>query len=46
MAQFLNVQSQDLSTYNTNPLWKVVDEPFKLQSFNTSGYVSMVPNPG
>jgi peptide/nickel transport system substrate-binding protein len=46
VAQFLNLQSQDLSTYNTNPLWKVVDGPFKLQSFNTSGYVSMVPNPG
>jgi peptide/nickel transport system substrate-binding protein len=44
VAQFLNSQSQTLSTYSTNPLWKVVDGPFRLQSFTPSGYVRVVPN--
>jgi peptide/nickel transport system substrate-binding protein len=44
VAQFLNVQSQDLSTYATNPLWQVVDGPFRLTQFTTEGYVKMVPN--
>jgi peptide/nickel transport system substrate-binding protein len=44
VAQFLNSQSQDLSTYATNPLWQVVDGPFKLSQFTTSGFVKMVPN--
>ncbi len=38
-------EAQDLSTYATNPLWQVVDGPFKLTAFNTSGDVTMVPNP-
>ncbi len=44
VAQFLNLQSQDLSTYATNPLWKVVDGPFVLRSFTPSGYAKLVPN--
>ncbi len=44
VAQFLNSQSQILSTYDTNPLWKVVDGPFRLQTFTSSGYVRLVPN--
>ncbi|MHB8325581.1 MAG: peptide ABC transporter substrate-binding protein [Candidatus Dormibacteria bacterium] len=44
VAQFLNSQSQSLSTYATNPLWQVVDGPFKLSQFTTSGFVKMVPN--
>jgi len=44
VAQFINSQSQDLSTYATNPLWKVVAGPFKLSQFTASGYVKMVPN--
>ncbi len=44
VAQFLNMQSQTLSTYATNPLWQVVDGPFKLSQFTTSGFVKMVPN--
>lgn len=44
VAQFVNVQSEDLSTYETNPLWRVVDGPFKLSRFTTSGYVKLVPN--
>ena len=42
---FLNAQSKDASTYASNPLWAVVDGPFKLSSFSTTGNVSMVPNP-
>jgi peptide/nickel transport system substrate-binding protein len=44
VAQFLNSQSQILRTYTTNPLWKVVDGPFQLTQFTTSGFVKMVPN--
>ena len=44
VAQYLNVQSQDLAPYTTDPLWKVVDGPFKLSQFTTSGYVKLVPN--
>jgi peptide/nickel transport system substrate-binding protein len=44
VAQFLNSQSQDLTTYATNPLWQVVSGPFKLTEFTTSGFLKMVPN--
>ncbi|MHB8555481.1 MAG: ABC transporter substrate-binding protein [Candidatus Dormibacteria bacterium] len=44
VAQFLNSQSQDLLTYTTNPLWQVVDGPFKLGQFTPSGFFKMVPN--
>ncbi len=33
-----------LSTYATNPLWQVVDGPWRLESFDPSGRVVMVPN--
>jgi peptide/nickel transport system substrate-binding protein len=42
---FLNAQAQDLSTYATNPLWQVVDGPWKLSAFTTSGEATFVPNP-
>jgi peptide/nickel transport system substrate-binding protein len=41
---FLAGQSKDLATYATNPLWQIVDGPFKLSQFNNSGFVKMVPN--
>ena len=44
VAQFLNMQSQDLASYPTNPLWRVVDGPFALTQFTTSGFVKFVPN--
>jgi len=44
--RFLNSQSEDLSTYDTNPLWKVVDGPWKLKSFTVEGKAVFVPNPG
>jgi peptide/nickel transport system substrate-binding protein len=34
--KFLNTQSDSLSTYGTNPLWQVVDGPYKIQSFDPS----------
>jgi peptide/nickel transport system substrate-binding protein len=46
---FLNKQSDTLSTWDTNPLWQVVDGPFKLKRNDgfspTTGLVVMVPNP-
>ncbi len=44
VAQFLNLQAQSLSTYASNPLWKVVDGPFRLAQFTTAGFVKLVPN--
>jgi peptide/nickel transport system substrate-binding protein len=41
---YLNDQSKDLSSYATNPLWGVVDGPFKLTAFNADGHLTMVPN--
>ncbi len=33
------------ATYATNPLWQVVDGPFHLTAFNSTGYVALKPNP-
>ena len=44
VAQFLNSQSEDPSTFATNPLWKVVDGPFKLSQFTTTGFAKFIPN--
>jgi len=41
---FLNSQSKDIAEYASNPLWKVVDGPWKLTSYSTSGRVVMEPN--
>ena len=36
----------DLGTYATNPLWQIVDGPFKLSSYDaTTNGASVVPNP-
>jgi peptide/nickel transport system substrate-binding protein len=44
--KFLNAQSLKLSTYATNPLWQVVDGPYKLTAFDPSTDANtMVPNP-
>jgi peptide/nickel transport system substrate-binding protein len=44
VAEFLNRQSQHLATYTSNPLWKVVDGPFRLTQYTSSGFVKLVPN--
>jgi peptide/nickel transport system substrate-binding protein len=42
---FLTAQSKDVSTYATNPLWQVVDGPYKLSAFNaTTGGYTLAPN--
>jgi peptide/nickel transport system substrate-binding protein len=42
---FLNSQNKDTATYATNPLWKVVDGPFRLTSYNIDGNYTFAPNP-
>jgi peptide/nickel transport system substrate-binding protein len=43
--KFLTAQAKSVSTYTTNPLWQVVDGPYKLTQFNaTTGAFTMVPN--
>ncbi len=43
--KYLTAQAKSLSTYATNPLWQVVDGPYKLQAYNTtSGGFTMIPN--
>ncbi|MHB1987511.1 MAG: ABC transporter substrate-binding protein [Acidimicrobiales bacterium] len=37
-------EAADLSTYATNPLWKVVDGPWTLKAFTTAGEATFVPN--
>ena len=42
---FLTAQAKDTSTYVTSPIWTVINGPWKLSAFNTSGNVTFVPNP-
>lgn len=37
-------EAGDLNTYASNPLWQVVDGPWQLESFNSDGAFTMVPN--
>jgi peptide/nickel transport system substrate-binding protein len=41
---FLASQASKLATYDTNPLWKVVDGPWSLSSFDDTGNLTFVPN--
>jgi peptide/nickel transport system substrate-binding protein len=42
---YLTSQAKSLSTYATNPLWQVVDGPYKLSAYNTtSGAFTLAPN--
>jgi peptide/nickel transport system substrate-binding protein len=44
--KYLSGQSKSVSTYASDPLWQVVDGPYKLTSFDsTSGAFTMTPNP-
>jgi peptide/nickel transport system substrate-binding protein len=36
--------NNSLSTYATNPIWQVVNGPFKLTHFDATGNITMVPN--
>jgi peptide/nickel transport system substrate-binding protein len=42
---FLVAQNKDTSTWASSPIWGVVNGPWKLTAFNTSGNVTFVPNP-
>jgi peptide/nickel transport system substrate-binding protein len=42
--RYLADQAKTLNDYATNPLWQVVDGPWRLKSFNADGHVSFVPN--
>jgi peptide/nickel transport system substrate-binding protein len=37
--------NNSLETYATNPLWQVVDGPWHLSAFNSTGYAAFKPNP-
>jgi peptide/nickel transport system substrate-binding protein len=41
---FLQKEGGDMSTFTTNPLWKVVDGPWTLTSFNSDGDYNYAPN--
>ena len=41
---YLQKEGGDMTTFATNPLWKVVDGPWSLSAFRTDGYYSYVPN--
>ena len=44
---FLTAQNKAVTSYASNPLWQVVDGPYKLSAFNaTTGAYTMVPNTG
>ncbi|MGH7610456.1 MAG: ABC transporter substrate-binding protein [Candidatus Dormibacteria bacterium] len=45
VAALINNEASDISTYATNPFWKVVDGPFSLSRFTTEGFAKFVPNP-
>ncbi|HZZ49994.1 MAG TPA: ABC transporter substrate-binding protein [Pseudonocardia sp.] len=42
--EYLADQAKSLNDYATNPLWQVVDGPWKLKSYNADGNISFVPN--
>jgi len=41
---FLQKQGSDMATFTTNPMWQVVDGPWKLAQFQSNGYYVWVPN--
>jgi peptide/nickel transport system substrate-binding protein len=43
--KFLDAQSKKIGDWASSPLWNVVNGPFKLQSADTDGHVTFVPNP-
>ena len=41
---FLDTQGKNSAGWSSSPLWRIVDGPFRLQSFTSSGQVTLVPN--
>jgi peptide/nickel transport system substrate-binding protein len=44
VVNFLQKEGSDVATFTTNPLWKVVDGPWKLAQFTSSGTYAFAPN--
>ncbi len=42
--EYLADQAKSINSYATNPLWQVVDGPWRLKSFNADGNISFIPN--
>ncbi len=42
---YLTGQSKSISTYGSNPLWKVVDGPWEMIKYQSDGYVKFRYNP-
>ncbi|WP_329361401.1 peptide ABC transporter substrate-binding protein [Streptomyces sp. NBC_00669] len=42
---YLQKEGAKIGSFATNPLWQVVDGPWKLKEFRSNGYYSYVPNP-
>ncbi len=42
--KYLISQAQSLNTYQSNPLWQVVDGPWRLKTYSTRGNIVLVPN--
>ncbi len=43
--KFLSATAKTPSSFATNPLWSVVDGPWKLQSYTATGQATFIPNP-
>jgi peptide/nickel transport system substrate-binding protein len=43
--RYLTSQARRYSAYATNPLWRIVDGPWRISAFDTDGYVRFAPNP-
>jgi peptide/nickel transport system substrate-binding protein len=41
---FLSNQGKNSGSWGSSPLWSIVDGPFKVQSFSSSGELTLVPN--
>ena len=42
--KFLNTESLNVDTYQSNPLWQTVDGPYRLSSYQPNSEVTIVPN--
>jgi peptide/nickel transport system substrate-binding protein len=43
--QYLYSQAKQTSTYTSSPIWQVVDGPWRLAQYQTTGYSMFKPNP-
>lgn len=44
VRKFLDAQARHSANYASNPLWRVVDGPWRLKTFRSDGYAEFVPN--